>query len=547
MQKLNSWMRKQPSGYTMKIKVKIFLFLIILLAAFLRIYKLDQVPPSVNWDEAAAGYNAYAIANWGKDEWGKAFPLVFTSFKDDKHPIHIYLTVPFVKIFGLSDFTTRLPGAIIGVLSVLVIFYLTRILFKNDLTALISALFLAVSPYHLQFSRGLWEVNFALFFFMLGLLMFYLALQKKGWLINISFLSFGLSILSYHSSKIVVPLIVLLLCFFYFKDLRKLSKNFYSGLLIFLVFISLLFIEPRLLGTARVKQTQLNLEDFEKTTIYKMTKNSNLAIGEIFLKNYISHFTPQYLFLTGDQSPRNSVKTSGEFYKIDALFILVGLLYLLKLRSRVTLILLAWLLLSPVPASLVGGAPSATRAVFMMGSMHLLSAFGATKILKLTRNKIKLLALFIILLILSIEVYSYLNYYYNIYPKKEPTDWQYGMKQIVEFVKDHPRYHTIYVTEERSQPYIFFLFYLKEPLPDFRNTVIYNRLDSKSYKYNTVSSFDKYYFGGWDPIESAPLPSVLYVLTPSQYDGLKYRAKFNVVRIIHFPDGGNDFYLVSAQ
>ena len=528
-------------------KIAILLFLIIFMAAFLRLYKLDKAPPSLNWDEAAAGYNAYTIANWGKDEWGKRFPLVFTSFKDDKHPVHIYLTAVIVKLFGLSDFTIRLSGAIIGVLSVIVIFYLANVLFKSNLTALLAALFLAFSPYHLHFSRGLWEVNFALFFFMLGLLMFYLALQKRSWLINISFLSFGLSILSYHSSKIVVPLIVLLLCFFYFKDLKKLSKNFYSGLLIFLVLISLLIIEPRLLGIARAKQTQLNQEDFQKTTIYKMTKNSNLALGEIFIKNYISHFTPQYLFLAGDQSPRNSVKTNGEFYKIDALFILAGFFYLLKLRSKVALILLSWLLLSPVPASLVGGAPSATRAVFMMGSMHLLSALGATGILQRFKGKIKLLALVIILLILSIEVCLYLNNYFNIYPKKEPNDWQYGMKQVVEFVKEHPQYEQVYVTEERSQPYIFFLFYLREPLPDFINTVFYNRVENKSYKYNTVSSFEKYFFGGWNPVESFPYPNALYVLTPSQYDGLMYRAKFDVKKIIHYPDGSNDFYLVSAR
>jgi len=145
----------------MKHKVKILFCIIIFLSVFLRVYKLDQVPPSLNWDEIDAGYNAYTIANWARDEWGKFLPLTFTSFGDDKHPVHIYLTAPIVKLFGLSDFTTRLPGAIIGVLSVIVIFYLARILFKSELVALFSALFLAVSPYHLHFSRGLWEINFA--------------------------------------------------------------------------------------------------------------------------------------------------------------------------------------------------------------------------------------------------------------------------------------------------------------------------------------------------------------------------------------------------
>lgn len=526
--------------------IKLALLVIVILSATVRFYKLDTIPPSLNWDEAAAGYNAYTIANWGEDEWGKVFPLVFTSFKDDKHPVHIYITSVFVKLFGLSDFTARLPGAVIGTLSVLVIFYLARVLFKNDLTALLSAIFLAVSPYHIQFSRGLWEVNFALFFFMLGLLMFFLALQRKGKLLFLSFLCFGLSIFSYHSSKIVVPLVVLMLILLYLKDLRKLSWNFYSGLLIFSVFILLLIFDTRLFGTARVKQTQFLQESIEKTQMFQRTNNNLLGLGEITLKQYITHFTPQYLFISGDQSPRNSIKVIGEFYKTDALFILIGFLYLLIMRSRVSILILAWLLLAPISSSLVKGAPSATRAVFMMGSLHLIAALGASAVVKWFRGKVKVFVLMIVLFLLSIQGYFYLNYYFNVYPLKDPHEWQYGMKQIVEFVKLHPEYNQVYITDIRSQPYIFFLYYLETPLPDFLKTVIYTR-DTENRRYNLVFTFDKYYFGGWDPIESMPSHGVLYVLSPSQYDGLRHRSDFIVKKVIHFPDGGDAFFLVSSK
>ena len=439
----------------------------------------------------------------------------------------------------------RLSGAIIGILSVVVIYYLTRIFFKSDLTASLSALFLAVSPYHLQFSRGLWEVNFALFFFMLGLLMFYWALDKEGWLINISFLSFGISLLSYHSSKIIIPPIVLMLIILYFRDLRKLLLNFYTGILIFAVFIALLLIDQRLLGVARVKQTQFSQEIIEKTQTFQKTKSSILGLGEITFKQYLTHFTPQYLFISGDQSPRNSVKTFGEFYKIDALFIFIGLLYLLKMRSRVTLLVFVWLLLAPIPSSLVSGAPNATRALFMMGSLPLVAALGAGSILSWFRGKMKLIVLALIIALLSVQVFSFLYYYFNVYPKKDPHDWQYGMKQSVEFVKTHPEYDQVFVTDIRSQPYIFFLFYLKTPLPEYLNTVIYNRSESKSF--STVSFFGKYYFGGWDTVASMPIKNVLYVLTPSQYDGLFYKSEFSVKKLIHYPDGGDAFFLVSAK
>ncbi|KKQ83432.1 hypothetical protein A2778_04010 [Candidatus Daviesbacteria bacterium RIFCSPHIGHO2_01_FULL_40_24] len=540
-----------------KIKI-VILILIIFLAASLRLYKLDQIPPSLNWDETAGAYNAYVIANWARDEWGQFLPLIFTSFRDDKHPVHVYITAVVVKIFGLSDFTARLSGALVGIFSVLVIYYLAGIFFKNSLAALFSAFFLAVSPYHLQFSRGLWEVNFALFFFLLGLLMFYLGIKKKARLINISFFSFGLSLLSYHSSKVVVPMMVLLLVVLYFKDLRKLSLNFYTGIFIFLIFITLLFIDPRLVGFARAKQTQFGQDVIEKTRIYQKTKNSTLGLAEIALNQYITHFSLNYLFLYGDQSPRNSVKTSGEFYKSDGLFFIAGLLYLIKLRSRVSLVLLFWLLLAPIPSSLVGGAPSATRAIFMAGSMHLLAGAGAAGIAGLLGKKLKVFVVILILLFVSVQAYFFLGYYFNAYPKKDPHEWQYGMKQIVEFVKEHEEYDYIFMTDIRSQPYIFFLYYLKHPLPEYLNSVVYNNSE-ESVKYNTVSYFGGYYlgkegeerrinvyFGGWDPIESTPDKGRLYVVSPSQYDGLKHRSSFDVKKIIYYPDGGKAFYIVSA-
>ena len=55
-------------------KILILFLLIVFIAAFLRLYKLDSIPPALNWDEIDGGYNAYTIANWGKDEWGESQP-----------------------------------------------------------------------------------------------------------------------------------------------------------------------------------------------------------------------------------------------------------------------------------------------------------------------------------------------------------------------------------------------------------------------------------------------------------------------------------------
>ena len=103
---------------------KIALIFIFALALFLRIYKLGSCPVGFLWDEAALGYNGYSILKTGRDEYGKFLPIIFKSFGDYKPGLYVYLTVPSIAIFGLTEFSTRLPAAIFGSLTVLLIYFL---------------------------------------------------------------------------------------------------------------------------------------------------------------------------------------------------------------------------------------------------------------------------------------------------------------------------------------------------------------------------------------------------------------------------------------
>src|SRR3989338_3950540 len=87
--------------------VKLFLIAITALSLLVNLYRISEVPPSLSWDEASVGYDAYAISIDGKDQWGEKFPLAFKSFEEYKYPFNIYSTSLFVSIFGLSEFSVR--------------------------------------------------------------------------------------------------------------------------------------------------------------------------------------------------------------------------------------------------------------------------------------------------------------------------------------------------------------------------------------------------------------------------------------------------------
>ncbi|MDO8639254.1 MAG: glycosyltransferase family 39 protein [Candidatus Daviesbacteria bacterium] len=528
-------------------KIHILLISIVILASFLRIYKLDTVPPSISWDEAANGYNAYTIANFGRDEYGKFFPAYFRSFADDKHPTHIYITAIFVKFFGLNEITIRLPSAVFGTLNVLLLFLLTRLLFKKDEIALAASFFLAISPYNIHFSRFNHEANFALFFFMLGLTLFYLFLKRRGIFLPLSILSFGVTFITYHTAKIIVPITIFVLTILYIKEILHQKNSLIASFIIIAIFAILIFLNPQLLGFARFNQTIQNNNQVEKTWLFQRTKNVWLGRINLIATQYSWHFSPEYLFISGDKNPRLSSQVTGEFYKIDAIFLILGVVYVIYKRTKESLIVLFWAFLAPLPSSLVAEAPHAARASFMMGSWHLIAALGFYFIMQLVRKAVWKVGMVMVSVgILTSLFINYLNGYYGEYTVRYAIDWQYGMKQVVEYVKmNGDKYEQVYMTDIRSQPYIFFLFYLKTSLPEYLNTVIYNRGDSKSF--STVSIFDKYYFGGWDPIESMPYRGVLYVVSPSEYDGLRHKDEFDVKKIIYYPNGTDAFFIVSSK
>ncbi len=98
-------------------KNKIYLALLTLIVgigALLRFYALDKSPPSLGFDEAALGYNAYSIMLTGKDEYGNFLPLSLRSFNDYKPALYAYLSIPFIKIFGLNANSVRAVSALAG-------------------------------------------------------------------------------------------------------------------------------------------------------------------------------------------------------------------------------------------------------------------------------------------------------------------------------------------------------------------------------------------------------------------------------------------------
>lgn len=488
---------------------KILILLVLILAFSLRINRVTEIPPSLNWDEVSIGYNAYSVLKTGKDEWGQMFPLHFRSYGEYKLPVQIYASIPAIAIFGLNEFGVRITPVIYGTLTVLVVYFLASLFFSNKLVGLFSAFLLAISPWHIQLTRASFESSFAVFWVTLGMLFLVKGFEKSKWW-TFSLIPFVLSIYTYNSARVFTPLFLVLTFFLYKKDVLKNIKVFILCLFLFVLsLIPLLMFLTSGEATARLKLVsivddpgfvlRINEARGESTLprpFPRLIHNKITHFTYVFGKNYFTHFTPNFLFTNGAGHKQHHVQGIGELYMFQAPLLVIGLLYLFKKKNKYTKLLVYWVLLAFVPVSITGDSiPHALRTLIAVVPYQIITGYGFFEIYNMLENKKmfrKIIFLFTAL-VMFFSIRSYLNNYYKTYPNLYSRDWQYGYKQVIQYIKDHYNdYDQIVFTRHYGEPHMFTLFYLNWDPGKFQKDPNLNRFET--YDWVRVLNFDKFYF-----------------------------------------------------
>jgi len=492
-------------------RVYIGLILFFLLAVFLRFWQLGQNPPSLTWDEAAWGYNAYSLSIDGKDEFGRFLPLNYLeSFGDFKPPVYAYLDIFPVKIFGLTEFAVRFPSSIFGVLTVLITYFLTKRIFWNskskELYALLSSLFLAISPWHIMLSRAAFEANVATFFIVGGIWLFLKGIQEKKWYITISIIFFVLSMYTFNTSRIVAPLLVLFLGLTFRKNLIENKKQTFIAVL-----VGILLILP-ILGFLLSPQASLRFKEVNIFTDIEVIKTSNQEIINdssnwsriihnrrvgytlSYIKHYFDNFNPSFIFIRGDGNPKFSTQDVGQMYLWDLPFFTVGILMIFKKKTGFWWIIPAWMLIGILPAGTARETPHALRIETTLPTFQILVAYGFSQFLFYIKKHTKFFEagiIFVGLLLFANFFYFFRNYIVH-YPYIFSGEWQYGYKESIDYVKSvQDKYNKIYITNDLGRPYIYYLFYTKTDPRIFRKD---SKIRRDAFGFVTVDRFGKYHF-----------------------------------------------------
>ena len=227
----------KPTRRTLLIALGLFL-----VSTLVRVYEINNIPPLLNGDEASAGLSAVTFL---EGSTRNIFGVSWFSFPS----LFFYLQSFFISAFGQTTFAIRLPSAIAGGLTVLVVYLIGKRMF-SERAGLLAAIFLAGSHFHNHFSRIALNNIFDGFWYILCLGMLW-----DGWKNQrrssflIAGLSFGLSQYFYASSRILIGIIPIWVFIAIFIQRKKLVGNRTNLALILVAFLvvvlplSLFFIE----------------------------------------------------------------------------------------------------------------------------------------------------------------------------------------------------------------------------------------------------------------------------------------------------------------
>jgi len=505
--------------------ISIALISLFIIGSYFRLINLSTNPPSLFSDEADAQYQAFIYKQCHTDYFGNKFPIHFQSFADYRTPIFIR-TIAFFN-------SARVSQAILGIFSLLLIFFILKHLFVKNKIIWIYGLFISSCSFWLiHYSRTGFEVSQMLFFLFLFIL-FWLKFIKKPNLpyLLISFISLILSFYTYSTAKLFVILILPCLFLTWRKEILSLGIKKLSILAIICSFLVLPMITDTISGRSGYRFSYINIfsdptiskeVDYQRyldaTTKYgqqiglspdlssKLIHNKVVLWSNKFINNYFQSFSTQFLFLKGDGNLRQGFGFLGYLFFTEIILIIFGLGLVLKKKDKFTTFMFFWLILAPIPYALTRDSAftHATRLIIILPALMYFSILGFNQISKLKYQKIFIFLIFFV----NICQLAYFWHYYNIhYPQISAKEWHYGIDITLNKIKENYNNSPKIFFSSNPEPILpFFLWNFKyqptnNPCAPAKE-IIWDNNDT----FNALVAENKYYFGHfeWSQFKNSP-------------------------------------------
>lgn len=402
------------------------LLLIIILAAFLRLIFLGTIPSGITYDELDYAINAKALYLNQTDISGNWNPLSLKTppFEYPKGETGYHIFAPIVGPLDFSLFAARLPNAIGGVILVVLIYLITQKLIGKK-EAVIAGLLMAINPWAIFFARTSYDTPLSVVFYFAALCVI---LYAKNWKILLSIPLLFFAFFGYVGTKIILlPFTLTTALYANFWLTHKKYQRFYiavvfSALMFFLFFLANTFTTTDKTRTADLltpfssaveEEVLLRRQASLVSPLTPLINNKLTVFSGTFLTKYLNAFSPDLLFINGEQTAFYFFRQHGFSYALDALFLLLGLFILWQKKRSVGIFLGALALIAALPAALSAiGTSYAIRAAMLFPLLVIFISVGVSAFAH--HKKYGKILTFILFFAYTIFTFNFLhNYFYE--------------------------------------------------------------------------------------------------------------------------------------
>jgi hypothetical protein len=432
--------------------------LAMLAVALRNLAALASAPRGFYQDEAAIGYDGWAIAHFGTDEHGVHLPLFFASFGDYKNPIYIYAVAAVMRFLPLTVASARIPAAVFGILAVVLLSATAWKVSHSHTTTAVAFLIAAMTPWLMLESRVAFEV-ISLVFLISGALYFLAAAQISRPSLNyvMGGCCLMLATFAYSPARLQIALFALVVCASFGLPWRKHPSWWLTLIPIAAGYLIVLVWSAGHPGALTGR--------FQYLSVFSHT-NPVIGLGH-FILNYLLYIpSPEFLPAWGDFNWRHNIHFGGMLLVVTIPLLLIGALTCLqRFAEPFPRFVLLGFLASPIAAALTGeGTPHALRAADMLPFSIVLTIYGVQALLttKRSADKQRRIARWgtVALLINGIGANVWM---FTAYPAIAALPFQDGAIAALQAGHAAAGSHTMYITDSAAVDYSFPLFVLQPP------------------------------------------------------------------------------------
>lgn len=461
----------------------ILIFSIIFIGFLVRIIGIGSFPRGLSQDEAFGAYDAYSKLYYGTDSLGYVNPVYFGSWGSGMSVLYSILIMPLIKLFGVTSFAIRLPEALIGSISLIVLYLLMKKI-SNDRLAIITLFIFAINPWHILMVR--WGLDSALApaFILFGMYFFILGLEKEKYFIA-SAVFYGLSLYCYALLWPVVPVMLAFQVLYglWYKKIHLSKLTIISVFVLFIIALPLMLFV--LVNYDLIPEIKTSIISIPKIPYFRSSELSNGTFIEKLYRLYC------IVIKQNDGLICNVIPQFGSYYQFSLVFIVIGgftaLAYTLKCfrEKRLNpLIFILFQLFITCVLALILEKCEINKINILHIPIIVLCSIGIYKISSLVSKKLVIL----LFALYTVCFMAFEYHYFTDYQEQIAVEFNDGAVEAVEFAMQlENNTDKICVTETIYHPQI--LLAAKFPTTEYLNSVIYTNYPAK---WLDVESFGRF-------------------------------------------------------